>query len=198
MTQNKRLSHEDVRRDMNLALDNMLGDAARTQLDEHLASSPSDLMQWERLQRVDLMLSNERDVFAPPDFAAKVMASIAAGRQPQPEVQRTDMRTVIALLVVVGLLLPIVLTTMLFVRHLITDPVAQQVLLQQIMFVLRTGVQAIASVFEVVANYVSRNVLVMTVLATSAAVTTLAWGWMIRYFAVRRTQVVYRIPVQAA
>jgi len=126
------------------------------------------------------------------------MASIAAGKQPQPEPQRTDLRAVIGLLVAIALLLPVVLTTLLFVRHLITDPVAQEVLFQQISFVLRAGAQAISSVFQVVANYVSGNVLIMGLLVMSAGVTTLTWGWMIRYFAVRRTQVVYRIPVQAA
>ena len=198
MTQNKRLSHEDVRRDMNLALDNLLGSEARIQLDEHLASSPTDLLQWERLQSVDRMLRTERDMLAPPDFAAKVMASIVAGKAPQPEPQRTDLRAVVALLLAIALLLPVVLSTMLFMHHLLTDPAAQQLFFQQLALILRTGAQAISSVFEVVASYVSGNVLVMILLITGAAVTTLSWGWMIRYFALRRTQVVYRIPVQAA
>ena len=199
MTQNKRLSLEEVRRDMNLALDNSLSDTDRTKFEQHLAVSPYDRMVWEGMQSVDRLLRSERgDMQAPPDFAMRVMASIAAGKAPQPEHQRTDLRAVIGLLLAIALLLPVVLTTMLFVRHLLTDPTAQQVLLQQITIVVRAGAQAISSVFQVVAAYVSSNVIIMGLLITSAGVTTLAWGWMIRYFAVRRTQVVYRIPVRAA
>ncbi len=188
MTHNKRLSLEDVRRDMNLALDNSLSDTDRTKFEQHLAVSPYDRMVWEGMQSVDRLLRSERgDMQAPPDFAMRVMASIAAG-----------LRAVMGLLLAIALLLPVVLTTMLFVRHLLTDPTAQQVLLQQITIVVRAGAQAISSVFQVVASYVSSNVIIMGLLITSAGVTTLAWGWMIRYFAVRRTQVVYRIPVQAA
>lgn len=198
MTQNKRLSHEDVRRDMNLALDNSLSDTARTRLEQHLATSPYEHMVWEGMQTVDRLLKTERDILAPPDFAARVMVSIAAGKAPQPESQRTDLRAVIGVLLAIAMLLPVVLTTLLFVRHLVTDPAALDLLVQQITVVLRAGAQAISSVFQVVASYVASNVLIMGLLVTSAGVTTLTWGWMIRYFAVRRTQVVYRIPVQVA
>lgn len=198
MTQNKRLSSKDVRLDMNLALDNLLSDTERRELDQYLAESPSDHLLWKGMQSLDLMLSNERAMPAPPDFASKVMASIAAGKAPQPEPQRTDLRTVIALLLTIVVILPLVVTTMLFIRHLLTDAAAQQLLLQQIMFVVSTAAKAISSVFEVVANYVASNVFVMALLITGAGLTVLTWGWMIRYFATRRQQVVYRIPVQAA
>jgi hypothetical protein len=183
---------------MNLALDNLLSDTERRELDQHLIESPSDRLLWEGMQTLDLMLSNERVMPAPPDFASKVMASIAAGKAPQPEPQRTDLRAVIALLLTIAIILPLVVTTMLFIRHLLTDATAQQVLIQQIMFLLSTAARAISSVFEVVANYVASNVLIMVLLIMSAGLTTLTWGWMIRYFATRRQQVVYRIPVQAA
>src|SRR5258708_9722285 len=157
MTHNKRLSLEDVRRDMNLALDNSLSDTDRTKFEQYLAVCPYDRMVWEGMQRVDRLLRSERgDMQASPDFAMRVMASIAAGKTPQPEHQRTDLRAVMGLLLAIALLLPVVLTTMLFLRHLLTDPPAQPVLLQQITIMVLPGAPAISSAFPVGAPYASR------------------------------------------
>src|SRR5258707_5786450 len=99
---------------MNLALDNSLSDTDRTKFEQHLAVSPYDRMVWEGMQSVDRLLRSERgDMQAPPDFAMRVMASIAAGQTPQPPQQSTHLRAVIGLLFANALLLPVVFTTLL-------------------------------------------------------------------------------------
>src|SRR5258708_21001188 len=112
MTHNKRLSLEDVRRDMNLALDNSLSDTDRTKFEQHLAVSPYDRMVWEGMQSVDRLLRSERgDMQAPPDFAMRVMASIAAGKTPPPAHQPPHLRAAEGLPLAIAPVTPAAFTT---------------------------------------------------------------------------------------
>lgn len=197
MTHNKSLSRRDLKRDMNLALDGMLDDEASIQLAKRLAESPKEVL-WDRMQKVDRLLASEPGLQAPPDFAMKVMSAISAGKMPLPAHNRTDLRAVIGMLLAVALLLPVVLITLLFMRQLLTDPVALNTLIAQVSVVFNTGIQAITSVFRGIANNITGDTLLVVSLITSLTLSLLTWSGMVRFFTAKRQQVVYRIPVQAA
>ncbi len=78
MTRTVHRTGRAIKRDMNLALDHVLPDKAETALRLHLSASPEDAALWDRMQAVDNLLRSEPMEEAPPDFASKVMAAVAA------------------------------------------------------------------------------------------------------------------------
>src|SRR5258708_8445978 len=197
MTHNKSHSRRDLQRDMNLALDGMLDDEARVQLAKHLAETPKEVL-WDRMQKVDRLLDSEPGLQAPPDFAMKLMGAISAGKLPRPAPRRTDLRAVIGMLMTVALVLPVALVTLLFMRQLLTDPVAFNTLIAQVSIIFNTGIQAITSVFQGIAKNITGDSLLAVSLLTSLTLTLLTLSGMVRYFTAKQQQVGYRIPVQAA
>jgi hypothetical protein len=165
-----------------------------SRLDENFAG---DSVLWDKMRTVDRLLSNEPMIEAPVDFAAKVMASIAAGKQPEPVHSRNDLRVAIGLTLTVVILLPLVLTSLLVVQRWLSDPAALSVLLRQIMVLVNTIAQAFASIIEVGAQALSGN-MIMVMLAT-AFLSIFSGAIFVRWFgSLRREVVVYRIPVIAA
>jgi len=193
MTHDKRYTRQTARHDMNLALDGELSQSERTVLDLHLEKSSADTTLWNNMRKVDQMFSAEPMLTAPCDFAARVMAAIAVESQPEAMRKRNDLRAVMGLLMIVIVLLPLVVSTLLFVQRWLNDPAALSVLLQQVMNLVNMIAQAVMSIFQVIADYAAGGLIVATILASVAlAVMGLQW------FATRRDDsVVYRIPVIA-
>jgi len=190
MAQNKRYTRQTARHDMNLALDGELPEAERASLVTHLETSRADAVMWANMQTVDQLFSAEPMLQAPVDFAACVMSAIAVEKQPAR--QRNDLRAVIGLLLTVIVLLPLVLSTLIFVQRWLSDPAALNVLLRQVMMLINTIAQAVTSIFQVIAQYAAGSLIFVGFLAT-AALAVMALQWL----AGRREVVVYRIPVIA-
>src|SRR5258708_32046871 len=113
MPRKKGYPGQTARHDMNLALDGELPASARASLDAHLEKSRAESEMWANMRTVDQLFSAEPMLQAPVDFAACVMSVIAAEKQPAR--QRNDLLAVIGLLLTVIVLLPLVLSTLIFV-----------------------------------------------------------------------------------
>jgi anti-sigma factor RsiW len=201
MTQPKHYNRQLARHEMNLALDGMLTDKEQSSLKAHLAESSADAKTWSNLQTVDRILSVEPMISAPSNFAAGIMAQIAAGKVtaeghpyavPPP---RTDLRTVIGMLFATIAMMPVAFVVMLFVQRLLTNPVEQQLLLQRITWLVNVFAQAITLLLQVVAQ----NAWAIGITAGLAALVTSFTTIRITLSRMsRRNMVVYRIPVVAA
>jgi anti-sigma factor RsiW len=197
MTHNAHRTERSIRRDMNLALDHALPDSAEAALHAHLSSAPGDAALWERLRAVDGLLRSEPMVQAPPDFASKVMASIAAGAATSKAPARRLARLGSALepLLAVGIVIPLAAAAVIAILHWLSDPAALNNLMQQIVLALNTVAQAAASLFQALANFLTGNA-VLPALLTTIIPLIMIWGWFMWYTAQRRRLVVYRIPVR--
>ncbi|HLY25288.1 MAG TPA: hypothetical protein VKQ72_03045 [Aggregatilineales bacterium] len=197
---NNKYSRPEAQRDMNLALDNELGETARASFEEHLRDSAQDSALWERMQRVDHLLHSEGVLEAPPDMAANIMTLVA--KVPAPGLRRASReqpsRTPIEMLLTTAVMLIIALPALLFIHHLLADPAALNTLVQQIGSVLDSGAKAIDSALRGIANFNWANIILALSLVVSGLLTVLTWGWMVRAVSLRRQQVVYRIPVEMA
>ena len=191
MAYDKHYSRQTARHDMNLALDGELPDASKASLGAHLENSAADTALWSNMRTVDQLFSAEPMVQAPVDFAARVKSTIAAEKQAASARQRTDLRTAVGLLLTVVLLLPLVVSTLIFVQRWLSDPAALSSLLHQIMLLINTIAQAITSIFPVIAQDAAGGLL-LTLLATGAIA-----ALMVQWMTSRREIVVYRIPVIA-
>lgn len=191
MTHDKRYTRQTARHDMNLSLDGELSESAKASLDLHLEKSSADSTLWLNMRSVDQMFGAEPMLQAPCDFAARVMAAIAVESQPEAVRQRNDLRAVMGLLLTVIVLLPLVVSTLLFVQRWVSDPAALNVLLQQVMNLINMIAQAVMSIFQVIAEYAAGGLILVGLLAT-AALAAMGLQWL-----VNRNEVVYRIPVIA-
>ncbi len=193
MAHEKRYTRQTARHDMNLALDGELPDSAKASLTAHLETSRADAALWAKMRTVDQLFSAEPMLNCPVDFAARVMTAIAAEKRPEAARQRNDLRAVIGLLLTVLLLLPVVISALIFVQRWLSDPAALNVLLRQVMLLINTLAQAVTSMFQVIAQYAAGSLILMGLLA-SAVLAVMAIQWL----AARRDEnVVYRIPVIA-
>jgi anti-sigma factor RsiW len=187
----------NIKRDMNLALDHALPDQAEAAFHVHLSTTPGDAALWDRLQAVDGLLKSEPMVQAPPDFASKVMASIAAGTAPSkaPAGRLARTGSILELLLAVVIVVPLAATAVIAVLRWLSDPAALNNLMQQIVLALNSIAQAVASLFQVLANFLTGNA-VLPALLTTIIPLIMIWGWFMWYTSQRRRQVVYRIPVR--
>jgi hypothetical protein len=186
---------------MNLALDNALPEKAQAVFRSELAQSPSDAHLWENMKTIDRLFSSEPMVEAPLDFASKMMASIAAAsaadaaKAPEKLGQRKGLGAALWLLLVALIVLPMALLVGIAIQRLANDPSTLGALLQQIVQLLNTIAQAVATLFLVIADYATNNpILPLLVVLTIPLV--MLWGWFMRYASQRRQLIVYRIPVQ--
>jgi hypothetical protein len=193
MTDEKRYTRQTARHDMNLALDGELSQSERATLDLHLEKSSADLTLWNNMRSVDQMFSAEPMLQAPCDFAARVLAAIAVDNQPETVRKRSDLRAVMGLLMIVIVLLPLVVSTLLFVQRWLNDPAALSVLLQQVMNLVNMIAEAVISIFQVIAQYAAGGLIVAGILAI-VALSVMALHW---FATSRDDSVVYRIPVIA-
>jgi hypothetical protein len=97
----------------------------------------------------------------------------------------------LALLIV----LPLALLLSIGMQRLTSDPSTLGALLQQIVQLLNTIAQTVATLFLVIADYATNNP-VVPLLAVLTIPLVMLWGWFMRYAGQRRQLVVYRIPVQ--
>lgn len=193
MTHDKRYTRQTARHDMNLALDGELSQSERAELDLHVEKSSADITFWNNMRAVDQMFSAEPMLQAPCDFAARIMAAIAVENQPETVRKRNDLRAVMGLLMIVIVLLPLAVSTLLFVQRWLNDPAALSVLLRQVMMLINTIAEAVMSIFQVIAQYAAGGLIVAAVLAAVALV-----GMTLQWVASRHDEtVVYRIPVIA-
>lgn len=194
-----RNGHTNLKREMNLALDNELSETAQTAFGAELARSPHDTHLWENMQAIDRLLSSEPMVEAPLDFASKVMASIAAANAADaakaPAKQARGLGAALGLLLVALVVLPLALLVGISIQRLASDPSTLSALLQQIVQLLNTIAQAVATMFLVIADYATNNPVLPLFLVLTIPLLML-WGWLMRYAGQRRQLVVYRIPVQ--
>jgi hypothetical protein len=198
MTQSKRYNRQAARQDMNLALDDMLTDAAP--LNKHLAMSPKDAHLWQDMQTVDRLFSAEPTLQAPIDFAARVMASIAEGAaqdaHAHPIRQRSDLRAMVALVITVMMLMPVVLGTSLTLYNLLREPAAISVLKYQIAGLLSVIGQSFNTAVQMVTPYATPLLIALGAMSLMFYA-TMIWIGFTRS-ANRREMVVYRIPVTVA
>jgi hypothetical protein len=187
----------NIRRDMNLALDHALSAQAETALRAHLSATSGDAALWDRLQAVDRLLGSEPMVQAPPDFASKVMASIAAGAATNkaPARRQSWLGLTLEPLLAVGIAVPLAATAVIAILRWLSNPAALNNLMQQIVLTLNTVAQAVASLFQALAGYLTGNA-VLPALLTTIIPLIMIWGWFMWYTAQRRRLVVYRIPVR--
>jgi anti-sigma factor RsiW len=197
MTHDTRHTKRNIKRDMNLALDHALSDKAEAVLRAHLPTAPGDAALWDSLQAVDNLLKGEPMVQAPPDFASKVMASIAAGAAPSkaPARRATRPGSALEVLLAVVIVVPLAATAVIAILRWLSDPAALNDLMQQIVLALNSVAQAVASLFQILASYLTGNA-VLPALLTTIIPLIMIWGWFMWYTSQRRRQVVYRIPVR--
>ncbi len=197
MIHDTRHTKRNITRDMNLALDHVLSDRAEEALHAHLSTAPSDVALWDRLQAVDGLLRSEPMLQAPPDFASKVMASIAAGTAPStaPARRLTISRAALELLLAVVIVVPLAATAVIAILRWLSNPAALNNLMQQIVLTLNSIAQAVASLFQMIASYLTGNSALPALLTTIIPL-VMIWGWFMWYTSQRRRQVVYRIPVR--
>lgn len=190
-----------VKRDMNLALDHLLPESEQAALEAHLAESARDASLWRAMRTVDDLFDNASEIHAPPDFASKVMAAVAAmptqapvaAEKPLPETSNKVFGVGLGIMIAV----PLILAAFLGVQSWASDPAALNTLLQQIVVVLNTITQAVAAIFEMITGYVKGNPIIPALLTTIIPL-LMVWGWLMWYTAQRRQQIIYRIPVSAA
>jgi hypothetical protein len=183
---------------MNLALDNALPEKAQALFRSELAQSPQEARLWENMKTIDRLFSGEPMVEAPVDFASKVMASIAANAAETakaPEKQSRRLGPVLGVLLALLIVLPLALLLSIGMQRLTSDPSTLGALLQQIVQLLNTIAQTVATLFLVIADYATNNP-VVPLLAVLTIPLVMLWGWFMRYAGQRRQLVVYRIPVQ--
>jgi hypothetical protein len=197
---NRPYSKRAVLHVMNRALDGDLSPSAWASLSAHLGASGQDSALWNNMQQVDRLLGSEPMAQAPVDFCATLMATIAALPTPrrlsESQKHRNDFRTMMGLLLSVIILMPLVVSVLVFVQHWLSDPAALNALLHQLMLLISTMGQAITSILPVIAPYAIGSVIVafvVTVLSTSLLAVGMRW-----HLSLRREMVVYRIPVIAA
>jgi hypothetical protein len=195
MTTSKRFSRQEVRLQMNMALDNALSSPEQDVLDEHLAVSHQDAAFFENMHSVDRLFASEPLIHAPPNFAANLMAAISAGKAPQPVQHRTDLRAVSGLVLATAMLLPVFLLVMSYIHQLLTDPVAFNTLAHRIMWIFNIVVGTLSSLLEVIVEHTSGNLVAIWALF-SAAMVGVVWTGYNRVFSSRKELIVYRIPVQ--
>src|SRR5438046_5351153 len=115
------MTQKNLKHDMNLALDHLLpdSDAFEARMSALPASSREALL-WDRMQMVDALLRGDSDLEAPPDFASKVMASIAAN----PARARSQGRfgAASSMLLITLILIPLAIGGWLFIERLLSDP----------------------------------------------------------------------------
>ncbi len=196
MTRNVHHTTRATKRDMNLALDHALPDKADAALRLHLRASPGDAALWDQMQAVDNLLRSEPMEEAPPDFAGKVMAAVAAESADAVQSRtRTGFRAGLGLLLLVVIAVPLVVTAVIGVQHWLSNPAAINNLMQQSVLLLNSMAQAVASLFEVIAGSITGNAILPALLTTIIPL-IMIWGWFMWYASQKRRQVVYHIPVR--
>jgi hypothetical protein len=192
----KRYSRRQVRQDMNMALDNALSMSDEAALHQHLAKSHKDADLFEGMKTVDRLFSAEPMLQAPPNFAANLMASIAAGKAPQPVAQQpsTNMRALLGFFLATLMLMPVFLLVMSYVHQLLTDPAALSLLLQRMVWLINIVTSTLGSLLQVLAQHINGNLIAFGALLTAGCVMVF-WRGFNRVFS-RKDLVVYRIPVQ--
>ncbi len=197
MTRNVHHTARAVKRDMNLALDHALPDKAEAALRVHLRGSPEDAALWDRMQAVDNLLRSESMAEAPPDFASRVMAAVAAQAEEEAVIveDRAGLRAGLGLLLLAVIAVPLLATAIIGVQHWLSDPAAINNLLQQIVLLLNSMAQAVASIFQVIAGFLDGNAILPALLTTGIPL-IMIWGWFMWYASQKRRQVVYHIPVR--
>ncbi len=187
-----------IKRDMNLALDHLLPESEQAALDAHLAQSSGDASLWRAMHTVNDLFTGAPEIQAPPDFASKVMAAIAAAPAQAPvSVSPTGPSTIFGLALGVVIAAPLIIAAFLGIQNWASDPAALNTLLQQIVVALNTVTQAIAAIFQMIAGYINGNPIIPALLTTIIPL-LMVWGWLMWYTSQRRQQIVYRIPVSAA
>jgi hypothetical protein len=198
MTQSKRYNRHAARQDMNLALDDMLADAAP--LNKHLVTSPKDAHLWHDMQTVDRLFSAEPTLQAPIDFAARVMASIAEGAaqdaHAHPIPHRSDLRAMVALVITVLVLMPVVLGTSLTLYNLLHTPAAMSLVEYQVIGLFNVVGQTFNAAIQMVTPYAVPLLIVLGAMSLTFYA-TMIWIGFTRSVN-RREMVVYRIPVTVA
>src|SRR5258708_17985503 len=150
MSTGKRFSRQEVRHNMNMVLDNALPVSAEIALEEHLAASYQDASLFENMKTVDRLFASEPRLRAPTNFSAHVMAALAAGKAPQPAAHRTDLRTVLGLVLATLILLPVFLLTMSYVHQILSDPIAFNILAQRIIWIFNFVGHSMSSLVEAI------------------------------------------------
>ncbi len=195
MTRNVHRTRRAIQRDMNLALDHALPDKADAALRLHLRASPADAALWDRMQAVDSLLRSEPMEEAPPDFSSKVMATLTAEAAADKAPSRTGFRAGLGLLLLAVIAVPLIATVGIAVQRWLSDPAALNNLMQQIVHLLNSVAQAFASIFQVIAGFLSGNAILPALLTTIIPL-VMIWGWFMWYASQKRRQVVYHIPVR--
>lgn len=190
----KRYSRQQVRHEINMALDNALSMSDEAALSQHLASSHQDADLYNGMKTVDRLFASEPLLQAPPNFAANLMASIAAGKAPQPVPNRTDVRALLGFFLATLILLPVFLVVMSYIHQLITDPAALNLLLQRVVWLINIATRTLGSLVEVLAQHSSGNLIAFGALLTAGCLMVF-WRGFNRLFS-RKDLIVYRIPVQ--
>ena len=197
MSTGKRFSRQEVRHNMNMALDNALPVSAEIALEEHLAASYQDASLFENMKTVDRLFASEPQLRAPTNFSAHVMAALAAGKAPQPAAHRTDLRTVLGLVLATLILLPVFLLTMSYVHQILSDPIAFNILAQRIIWIFNFVGHSMSSLVEAISANSNSALIGLGALLTILCAAVF-WTGFNRIFWNRKELVVYRIPVQVA
>lgn len=159
--------------------------------------------QWERMQQVERVFRNAPMVDAPPDFANKVMLTIASK-------QFDDMNKPSSggssntkggggkllggrkLLFFMSMIIGPIFSTLLLVTA-VQGGLLNDVVRQLVLWYNDIGLR-VAGLWQSLAQVAPSNVL-MPLLLTVAVGMVAAWVWVMNYLASHRQQVVYHIPV---
>jgi hypothetical protein len=191
-------TQRDIERDMNLALDDALPETAEAALKAHLAGSPRDAALFNRMRDVDKLFAGASMVQAPPDFAGKVIAAIAAQTAEDSALAaRPQTGTSAGLLLAFLTTVPLAVLGINAIQNWLSDPAAINTLLQQLVMMLNNLAQAIAALFQMIATYTVDKPVLPALLTTTIPL-IMIWGWFMWYTSMRRQQVVYHIPVRMA
>lgn len=179
---------------MNLAIDRLLDQDERSALNAHLEQSPDDARLWTRMQRADRILRTAPLISAPTGFSARLMAAIAAGRQPRTDT-RYGLGIAIGLLLAAFTAIPALGLALFVIGYVISDMTALQIFLNQMILTLNSLSLVLNEMTRAASLFVSSNPFAL-ILAAVMLPLTAAWGYMMWGLMTRYQQVTYRIPVR--
>jgi hypothetical protein len=160
--------------------------------------------QWERMQQVERIFRNAPMVDAPPDFASKVMLTIAAkqfddmnkpqsggssggGNKPS---KPQGGRKLLFFMSMAG-----TLTTAMVALTVALQGGLLNAMLRQLALWYNDVTQPVASLWQSLTPVAPSDVLLTTLLMSAVAL-VVAWARVMHYVASRRQRVVYHIPIK--
>ncbi len=180
---------------LNRALDEQLTAAELLAFQSLLDDEPDDKAMFERLRRVDDLFRQPQMVAPAPDFAAKVMARIAAEEHLAYAPRRRPRLFIWGLVLPVLLVLPVVLFLSLVAFPALAQPGALTALLAGLVHALGTITGAAGSLLrglgDLVATAPVGPLMVLTVIPM-----LMVWAWTVWYFQTQNRPQTVIVPVQ--